>query len=47
MIKSKVRSLFRYVIAFALIFGTVTLNENSKAVDTAGPDETFEGKSVR
>ena len=47
MIKSKVRSLFRYVIAFALIFGTVTLNENSKAVDTASPDETFEGKSVR
>ena len=47
MTKTGVRSLFRYIIAFALIFGTVTLNENSKAVDTASHDETYEGKAIR
>ena len=46
-ISEKKRSALRYTIAFMLIFGTVTLNERSQAIDPASQDMTFEGKDIR
>ena len=46
-ITEKMRSVMKYCVAFALVFGSVTIGDRSNAVDGISPYETFGGDTIR
>lgn len=46
-ITEKMRSVMKYCVAFALIFGSATIGDRSNAVDGISPYETFGGDTIR